>query len=95
MIDNVYLVVSIAAALVSSIIIISNWYIAIRSFYDKSYRSSLVWFVGTILGVFAIVIFPVYDIGRYWWYPVVLDWGGGLSLIVAPILYLTRKQRSQ
>jgi hypothetical protein len=73
--------ISCLLILFSALVIVANIQTVLRGWRDKKSAESLVVIVGGLLGAIGLRTIPVHGLRRWWWIPLVLDIGCGVSLL--------------
>lgn len=81
-------IISCLLLLLSAIVIIANIQTILRGWHDKKSSGSLVVIVGGVLGAIGLFTIPVHGLHGWWWVPMVLDIGCGVSLIGMALEFL-------
>jgi hypothetical protein len=89
----VLLIVFVILSALAAWIIIMNWWIVVSYPFTKRHVS-WVPLVGGILGCAATLAYPTGKTARYWWIPLVLDWGTFPGLFYSLVYYLTVGRKS-
>lgn len=91
MIFIVRLIVAIALAAVSILIIAGNAVIILRGLTGRAKNESWVPILGGTLGVLALLIAPWPRLRDYWFIPLLIDWGCVPGLLHTAIFLLGRQ----
>lgn len=71
--------ISVILLVLSLLVIVANFSIAVRWYVFKK-RASMIPFFGGIAGMIGLLLLPMSEMRPFWWVPLILDLGCGLLL---------------
>jgi hypothetical protein len=83
---------SVALLLVGGFVIIMNWTIVFYALFKKKY-SSWAPLVGGVLAAVGLAILPMAGVAKYWYVPLIIDYGCLPGMAHTAWFYLTGRHR--
>jgi hypothetical protein len=72
---------------------ILNWSVAWRGLVRRQLAPSGIPLLGGSLGALGLVAVPLPEVARFWWLPLLLDWGCAPGLLHALLYHVLRRVR--
>ena len=90
--DIILYIIAIIFLVLSILVVCGNWIVFWRRYVSRVTDASWLPLVGGSAGVIGLLVFPGENASRYWFFPLLLDWGCVPGFAFTIWWYVVRKK---